>query len=72
MAGSEKCEQRNRASFKKSSYSQGHDECVEAAVLSGETWVRDTKDASGAAVWCDAKSWLAFMKAVKDDEYDVG
>ncbi len=71
MAGIEKnLAQRNRASFKKSSYSAGSNECVEAAVLTGETGVRDTKDASGSATWYGMKAWSAFVKAVKADDFD--
>jgi predicted secreted Zn-dependent protease len=57
--------------FRTSSYSNGQGDCV-AVAKDGETvLVRDTKDPNGAALTFTTNEWDAFIKGVKDGEFDL-
>lgn len=65
----------DQLSWRKSSYSgdSGTDSggCVEvAATPDGGRWVRDTKDRSRPAHYFTAVEWDAFVRGVKDGEFD--
>jgi len=56
--------------FKKSSYSQGNGNCVE--VKKAETiTVRDSKDKTGPILMFTIAEWDAFIRGVKDGEFDL-
>ena len=60
-----------RASWRKSSYSGGSQNCVEvAAGLPGAVRVRDSKDPGGPALVVTPASWHAFTARVKNAEFD--
>ncbi|WP_225654184.1 DUF397 domain-containing protein [Streptomyces pseudogriseolus] len=49
-----------------SSYSNGAGgECVECAVSSTRTWVRDSKKVDGTVVTVTGSAWAAFLQALK-------
>ncbi|MFI9270642.1 DUF397 domain-containing protein [Kitasatospora sp. NPDC052896] len=53
--------------FRKSSYSNGQENCVECATASaaGEAVVRDSKDPHGPALIFPGDSWQAFVAGVR-------
>lgn len=57
--------------FRKSSYSNDHQGCVEVALgTGGGRWLRDTKDRSLPAHYFTEIEWQAFLDGVKDGEFD--
>ncbi|MGH3517377.1 MAG: DUF397 domain-containing protein [Haloechinothrix sp.] len=57
--------------WRKSSYSTGGGECVEVAdAPDGGRWLRDSKDRSHPAHYFTAAEWDAFIRGVKDGEFD--
>jgi hypothetical protein len=57
--------------WRKSSYSQGENNCVEIAeATAGGRWLRDTKNRSQPAHYFTASEWMAFVKGVKAGEFD--
>ncbi len=57
--------------FVTSSYS-GTDNCVEVARGSnGRVLVRHSKDPAGLCVSFTEREWTAFLRGVKDDEFDL-
>jgi hypothetical protein len=57
-------------SWRKSSHSD-NGSCVEVADLSdGGTAVRDSKDPAGPVLTFTAAEWLAFVKGVKEGQFD--
>jgi hypothetical protein len=56
--------------WRKSSYSQGENDCVEvAAAPDGGRWLRDTKDRGQATHHFTAPEWTAFLKRVIGGEF---
>ncbi len=64
---------RSRAVWKKSSYS-GANGCVEVAFIAGQVAVRDSKHRSksqrGPALVFTPVEWDAFLRGVRDGEFD--
>ncbi|MGH3950943.1 MAG: DUF397 domain-containing protein [Pseudonocardiaceae bacterium] len=62
----------SRAAWRKSSYSTSNGgACVEVAnAPDGGRWLRDTKDRSRPAHYFTAAEWDAFVRGVKDGEFD--
>lgn len=61
----------NELQWHKSSYSGHEGSCVEVAKDGdGGRWVRDTKDRSRPAHRFTAAEWDAFIRGVKDGEFD--
>ncbi|GAA2137449.1 DUF397 domain-containing protein [Streptomyces synnematoformans] len=63
--------------WRRSSYSTGANNCVEAAFpvgpgSGGLLAVRDSADAEGPALLFRAEAWRAFVAAVRDDEFAPG
>lgn len=57
--------------FRKSSYSNDEQGCVEVAVdADGGRWLRDTKDRTTPAHHYPSTEWDAFIRGVKDGEFD--
>jgi hypothetical protein len=51
-----------RATWRKSTHSQGNGDCVEVATLSGRRIaIRDSRDAAGPALVVPAEDWRAFL-----------
>jgi hypothetical protein len=60
-----------RGTFFKSSYS-GDGGCVEVALLTdGNVKLRDSKDITQPAFTFNQREWTAFLKGVKDGEFDA-
>jgi Domain of unknown function (DUF397) len=60
-----------RATWRKSSYSGGNNDCVEIADnLSGAVGIRDSKNPSGPALVLTPRAWRAFVAGVKNGEFD--
>jgi hypothetical protein len=58
-------------SWYKSSFSEGAETCVEVARAGdGGRWLRDTKDRDRPAHYFTSAEWAAFVKGVKDGEFD--
>lgn len=57
--------------FRKSSYSTDEQACVEVAVApDGGRWLRDTKDRAKPAHHYTSTVWDAFIRGVKNNEFD--
>jgi hypothetical protein len=56
--------------WRKSRRSSVQNACVELAVGTERTGVRDSKDPHGPALWFSARSASAFLDAVKDGRLD--
>jgi len=57
-----------RAPWRKSSYSNSANGCVEAADLTGLVGVRDSKDPQGTVQLYTAGQWSRFISAVRSGE----
>ncbi|GAB2699134.1 DUF397 domain-containing protein [Kitasatospora kifunensis] len=61
-------------SFRKSSYSNGQENCVECAgtLLGSETVVRDSKDPHGPALIFEADAWRSFITGLRAGGFPAG
>jgi Domain of unknown function (DUF397) len=59
-----------QASFRKSTYSDGGEGCVEAATLSAARLVRDSKDPDGPTLAFTRVAWTSFLDQVKQGRFD--
>ncbi|MFD0902877.1 DUF397 domain-containing protein [Actinomadura sediminis] len=59
------------AAFRKSSFSEGANGCVEAAVLGQDHLVRDSKDPDGGCLALDGGTWNALLTEIKRGVYDL-
>lgn len=60
----------SQTTWRKSSHSGQTNECVELAIGTARTGVRDSKDPSGPALWFSARAAAAFLAAVKAGRLD--
>ena len=56
--------------WRKSIRSIGNGECVEAAPLSGNVAVRDSKNPGGAVLLYPAEAWRSFLDGAKNGDFD--
>jgi hypothetical protein len=56
--------------WRKSSYSQGANNCVEVGQVEGGAAVRDTKNREAGYFTVDRAQWTAFINKVKSGELD--
>ncbi|WP_017975231.1 DUF397 domain-containing protein [Actinopolyspora halophila] len=56
--------------WRKSSRSQGADNCVEVAVTTDVVGVRDTKDRAAGHFTTTGRQWSAFLAAMKTSRFD--
>ena len=61
----------SRATWHKSTRSNGQGDCVEAAENADIVGVRDSKDRTGPMLVFGHAGWRAFLAAVKDGEFDL-
>ncbi len=60
----------SRATWRKSSYSNGGGECVEVAHLSGGTRaLRDSRNPDDGVLIFDATAWRAFVAGIKAGQF---
>ena len=59
--------------WRKSSYSGGSNNCVEAAdgAPGEQVWVRDSKNPDGPVLKFTSAEWKAFVAGVRDGEFGV-
>jgi Domain of unknown function (DUF397) len=57
--------------WRKSSYSVGNGECVEAASAYGWVAVRDSKNPAGPVLFYTARAWRYFIAAIKSLDFKV-
>jgi hypothetical protein len=57
------------ARWHKSSYS-GTSGCIQVAYIDGYIAVRDSKESQGPALVFNTDEWQAFIKGVRDGEFD--
>ncbi|MGY0236166.1 DUF397 domain-containing protein [Longispora urticae] len=57
------------ATWRKSSRSNGANQCIEIALLPQVAGVRDSKDQTGPALTFAVSDWKAFTAAIKADEF---
>lgn len=57
--------------WRKSSHSQGQNQCVEVAAGApgGQTWLRDSKDPDGPVLRFTSAEWTAFVAGTRDGEF---
>ena len=55
-----------RLPWRKSTYSNGQANCIEAASQPGAVAIRDSKDPNGPRLAIPAAGWQAFTRALKD------
>jgi hypothetical protein len=60
-----------QASFRKSSYSDAGEGCVETATLSAARLVRDSKDPSGPTLTFTPAEWTRFLDQIKRGRFDL-
>jgi hypothetical protein len=59
------------AEFRKSSYSGQSGHCIEVApTTDGGRWLRDSKDRTQPPHYFTASEWNAFIRGVKNGEFD--
>jgi len=60
----------SRATWRKSSYSNGGGECVEVADLDdGTRALRDSKNPDDGALIFDRKAWTSFVAGIKSGQF---
>ncbi|MCG8927557.1 DUF397 domain-containing protein [Lentzea sp. CC55] len=57
--------------WKKSSFSEGGNACVEVAMVSTGVLVRDSKNPSGPELWFTSLEWIAFLYGVMAGEFGL-
>ena len=57
----------SRASWRKSSRSNGSGDCVEVAMTGEMIGLRDSKDPTGPVLTCTHHSWQEFLRLVTQD-----
>ncbi len=61
----------SRAQWKKSSYSGNSGNCVEVSIADKAIGVRDSKDFHGKMLVFTPIDWDAFIRGVKDNEFEL-
>lgn len=60
----------DRAIFRKSSYSEGANGCVEACASGSRRLVRDSKNPEGGFLSLEPDAWAALVSGIKRGAYD--
>ena len=60
------------ATWRKSSYSGGGNQCVEVAAAAGMYAVRDSKNPAAGHLAFSGDAWKAFLAAIKQGRYHLG
>jgi hypothetical protein len=61
----------SQVQWRKSSHSGGGNDCVEVAVMSGGTAVRDSKDPQGGAFTLPSAGWRGLLDAARSGGLDL-
>jgi Domain of unknown function (DUF397) len=61
----------DKVSWRKSKYSTGNGECVEAGCSQGDMTVRDSKQPDGPKLRYSEFAWRSFLVATKLGNFDV-
>lgn len=56
--------------WRKSSFSQGAENCVEVGRIAEGAALRDTKDRAAGFIVADREQWGAFVGAIKDGRFE--
>jgi hypothetical protein len=59
-----------RVEWRKSSYSDAQNNCVEVGRGDDVTAVRDTKDRDGGVLTFDARAWASFLDGIRTGQLD--
>ncbi|MFD0682909.1 DUF397 domain-containing protein [Actinomadura fibrosa] len=60
----------DRATFRKSSYSEGANGCVEVCAAGSQHFVRDSKNPHGGTLVLDGASWKLLVGRIKQGALD--
>ncbi|MBX6765835.1 MAG: DUF397 domain-containing protein [Actinomadura rubrobrunea] len=60
-----------QAVFRKSSYSEGANGCVEACAVGGHRLIRDSKNPDGGVLILDAITWGGLISKIKQGHYGL-
>jgi len=60
-----------RATWRKSSYSGGGNQCVEVATVAGAYAVRDSKNPAAGHLAFSAAEWETFLAQIKQGSHDI-
>ncbi|GAA1775162.1 DUF397 domain-containing protein [Actinomadura chokoriensis] len=60
-----------RVAFRKSSYSEGGNGCVEAGSFGSQRLVRDSKNPEGGFLTMERDVWAAMLSQIKRGAYDL-
>lgn len=71
MDPAQSCFDAKMSNWKKSSFSDGNDNCAEVAANGGSVAVRNSKRRSQAPILFTPDEWIAFIRGVKAGEFDL-
>ncbi|GAA1779889.1 DUF397 domain-containing protein [Actinomadura chokoriensis] len=60
-----------RVVFRKSSYSNGGNGCVEAGTFGSQRLVRDSKNPDGGVLAIERDAWAVLVSQIKQGAYDL-
>lgn len=64
-------DQYQHAAWRKSSYSQGATQCVEAADIGGKTAIRDSRDPCGPVLLLESAQMRALVRAIRTGQLGI-
>jgi hypothetical protein len=64
-------DQYQHAAWRKSSYSQGATQCVEAGAIGGKTAIRDSRDPGGPVLLLGSTQMRALVRAIRTGQLSI-